>query len=126
MKIDLLLCEEDRQRFGAPEVLVLDTDRVRNTPAGLLIRWEAETNYAIERALDQLGSGAPAAAVLVWVWLARKQMGPDGGGQSDEGRPEPFAALIELRTMLATVRLHVEPEQIAGGDAVPPATSPGA
>lgn len=127
MKLDILLCEEDRERFGAPEVLVLDLDRVRDTPGRMLTRWEGETGYAIERALNELDYGAPAAAVLVCVWLARKQMGADGGGGvGDDGRPEPFSALGELRTLKAGVRSHVEPEPMAGGDAVPPATSPGA
>lgn len=126
MKIDLSLCEEDRERFGAPEVLVLDTDRVRDTPGRMLTRWEAETAYPIERALDDiLNSGTPpAAAVMVCVWLARKQMGADGGGQGDDGRPESYAALAELRTMRTGYSLHVEPEQLASGDANPPATSP--
>lgn len=127
MKLDLLLCKEDQERFGAPDVLVLDEDRARDTPAGTLIRWENETGYAIERALNEIGPGAPAAAVMVCVWLARKQMGEVGGGITDDGRPEPFAALAELRTIRTGVRRHVEPEQLAAdGDAVPPATSPGA
>lgn len=125
MKIDLLLGEEDRKRYGAPEVLVLDPDQVRDNPARNLIRWEAETGYPIERALNQIETDAPtASAVMVCVWLARKQAGADGGGQDDEGRPESFTSLADLRTLRIGTRVHVEPEQLAGGDVDPPATSP--
>lgn len=130
MLIDLLLCDEDRQRYGAPEALLLDTERLRDQPAKMLIRWEAECGYSIERALAELISSdtPPAAAVMVCVWLARKQMGPDGGGQGDDGRPELYSALQDLKTMRLGYRLHQEPEpeqpEPAGDDADPPAPSP--
>lgn len=125
MKIDLLLCDEDQKQYGAPDVLVLDMDRVRDTPARMLMRWEAETRYPIERALNQIVSDSPlAVAVLVCVWLARKQMGVDGGGQGDDGRPELFARLADLRTMRVGTRIHVDPEPLDGGDVNPPAGSP--
>jgi hypothetical protein len=119
--LDFLLSEEDRERFKAPDVLVLDTDKVRDQPAKMLIRWEAECGYSIERALNELvaSNTPPAAAVLVCVWLARKQMGADGGGQDDEGRPEAYASLADLRTIRVGYRLH-ELE----ADALPPESSP--
>lgn len=124
VKIDLLLCDEDRKRFDAPEFLVLDTEQLRDQPAGNLIRWEAETRYPVERALDEIltSSAPPAAAVLVCVWLARKQMGADGGGVDDNGRPEAYSALAELKTMRLGIRNHVE--ETIGDDADPPEESP--
>lgn len=126
MKIELLLSDEDRQRYRAPEVLILDTDRVHDTPARLLIRWEAEAGgYSIERALTELvaSNTPPAAAVVMAVWLARKQMGVDGGGvDEDTGRPEAYGALLDLRPHRVGIRAHAaEP---VGDDADPPGSSP--
>jgi hypothetical protein len=121
MLLDFLLCEEDREKYRAPDALVLDTEKLRDQPASMLIRWEAECGYSVERALNEIvaSNTPPAAAVLVCVWLARKQMGADGGGQDDDGRPESYPALADLRTMRVGYRLH-ELE----ADALPPEPSP--
>lgn len=122
MKIDITLSDEDRERYKAPETLLLDMDRLRDQPARMLMRWEAECGYSIERALTEITVSAtpPAAAVLVCVWLARRQMGADGGGQGDDGQPEAYATLADLRTMRVGYCRHVEPE----ADALPPESSP--
>lgn len=130
MIVELSMCPEDREALGGPEWLRLDTDRVLDTPAGTLIRWETETGYAIERAVRvDLNSGTPSAAgVLTLLWIARKQAGPDGGGQSDDGVPEPYAALARVRTLRVQIRSAPGPKLAPAaepeGDAVPPGGSP--
>jgi len=124
--IELSMCEADRSDLGGPEWLRLDTDRVLDTPGGTLIRWEAETRYPVERALgDALSSNhPPAAAVLVLLWLARKQGGVDAGGQDDDGRPESYTRLAQVKTLRTRIRSAREPEPTVEDDAVPPETSP--
>ncbi|HEU4422067.1 MAG TPA: hypothetical protein VFR67_05945 [Pilimelia sp.] len=122
--LEISLCEEDRKRLGGPEWLTLDVDRVYDTPASMLERWEMETGYAIERAMLEVGqTGAPPArATRVVVWLARKQAGVDGGGTDEEGRPESFSRLADLRTMQVAIRYAARPE---AGDAGDPPADPG-
>lgn len=112
--IELRMCDEDRKKYGGPEWTPLDFDRVMDTPAGMLRRWELETGYPIERAIDEAGSGAPAIATQILLWLSRKQTGD--GADEDTGMPEAFARLNDLRTMRVGVRRAAEPEV----DAVPP------
>nr|MDT0658023.1 hypothetical protein [Micromonospora sp. DSM 115978] len=128
MIIELQMCLEDRERLGGPEWIPLDTDRVMDTPAAQLITWEAECGYPIEKALSTIGSNTPpAAAVLVLLWLARKQGGDLVGGHDPETRmPERYARLTGVRTLRVGYRYPDlaaavdEPE----GDVVPPGDSP--
>lgn len=117
--LEIRLSDEDRKRYEADEWISLDVDRVLDTPAGMLKRWEQETNYPIERAIDQVGGGLPAVATQILVWLARKQDG--SGNDPATGRPETFGRLDDLKTMRVQLRRAVEAE--ADADAVPPAES---
>lgn len=120
MIIELSMCEADRKTLGGPEWIPLDVDRLLDTPAEQLIRWEAETGYPIERAISQLETGRPqAAAVLVMLWLARKQGGDLAGGQLDDGAPEPYARLAKVKT------LRVSTRYAKGADVNPPARPSG-
>lgn len=124
MIIELNMCDADREALGGPEQLRLDTERVLDTPADILIRWEAECGYPIEGALKQIRTSTPeAAAVLVVLWLARKQAGPDGGGQSDDGVPEPYRALAKVKTLRVGTRFVFD-DQPEDADAIPPASTP--
>lgn len=131
--IEIRMSDADRKRYGGPEWLTLDADRIVDTPASILERWEDEIGSPVELILAQAGlSYPPARAVRAAVWLARKQMGDLGGGVDDSGRPERFSALADLRTIKVQTRdaaPAVEPED---DDADPPAgagtpapTSPG-
>lgn len=139
MIIELSMCEEDRAALGGPEWVRLDVERVMDTPARDLIRWEAECGYPIERAMDDIrDSRPPAASTLVLLWLARKQGGDLSGGQLDDGRPEPYTRLTSVRTLRVAIRRtrDVEPAPesddnkvyvagLAGDtDAIPPASTP--
>lgn len=134
MIYELSLCEEDREQLGGPEWVQLDTERVLDTPAGDLVRWEAECAYPIERALADLGNSTPpAASTLVLLWLARKQGGDLAGGiDEDTGRPESYRRLASVRTLRVRIRRAriAEPSEkiyVAGqseGDAIPPASTP--
>lgn len=124
MILELSMCEADRDRLGGPEWVRLDTERLMDSPAADLMRWEAECAYPIERALSDAGNGAPpATSTLVLLWLARKQGGDPAGGIDEEtGRPEAYQRLLGVRTLRVRMRRgrDVEPE----GDAVPPGTLP--
>lgn len=129
MIIELSMCTADRDRLGGPEWIRLDTERVMDTPARDLIRWEAECGYPIERAMsDAADMAPPATATLILLWLARKQGGDLAGGIDEEtGRPEAFRRLLEVRTMRVRIRRaqDVEPAPAESeGDAVPPGSSP--
>lgn len=117
MKIELRIEEEDRKKLDipGPEWLLLDTEWVRDQPAERLMRWEAECGFAVERALAEIGSAMSAQGTLVLVWLARKQGGFNAGGRTDDGDPEPFAALSHVRTMRISAR------RFKAVDADPPA-----
>lgn len=106
MIIEVRIHEDDRKKLDipGPEWLTLDFDWVRDQPAERLVRWEAECGHSIERALNEAGRSMTAAATLVLVWLARKQGGLDAGGRTDDGDPEPFIALKDLRTMRVDLR----------------------
>jgi hypothetical protein len=120
MIIELSMCEADRETLGGPEWIPLDVDRLLDTPADQLIRWEAETGYPIERAISQIETGRPqAAATLVMLWLARKQGGDLAGGQTDDGLPEPYARLATVRTLRVSIRSG------QGADVDPPARPSG-
>jgi hypothetical protein len=123
MKLELRINEDDRKKLDipGPEWLMLDTDWVRDQPADYLMRWEAECGYAIERAINEMADAMSAHAVLVLLWLARKQGGYEAGGRDDDGDPEAFSALQHIRTMRVSARLFAEPK---AGDADPPATTP--
>lgn len=112
MKIDLRLSDDDRKRFGGPEWVTLDTERVRDNDARTLMRWEAECGL-IEAALDAIGGDLNTGHVLVLLWLARKQGGDLTGGQMDDGKPEPFTRLLDVHTLRIGMRL-------TPGDAAPP------
>ena len=120
------MCEADRSDLGGPEWLRLDTDRLLDTPAKTLIRWEAETRYPIERAYNEINTGAiPAAAVLVLLWVARKQGGDSAGGMDeDTGKPEAYTRLADVKTMRVQIRSVRDPEPVEDADAVPPENSP--
>lgn len=113
MKIDLRLCDEDREKFGGPEWVTLDIDRVRDTDARTLIRWEAECNGSIEAALSSIYGEITAGQVIVLMWLARKQGGDLTGGQLDDGTPEPYSRLLAIRPFRVGMRR-------TPGDAGPP------
>jgi hypothetical protein len=112
--IELRMCDDDRKKYGGQEWIPLDIDRLLDTPASMLKRWELETNYPVELAIDKAGSGAPAVVTQTLVWLARKQTGE--GSDEDTGQPETFARLNDLKTMRVSVRRAAQPE----ADAVPP------
>lgn len=118
--IELSMCAEDRKALGGPEWIPLDVDRLLDTPAETLIRWEAETGYPIERAISQIETGRPqSAATLVMLWLARKQGGDLTGGQLDDGTPEPYVRLAKVKTLRVSIR------SAQGADADPPARPSG-
>lgn len=127
--IELRMCDDDRTRFGGPEWVSLDLDRLIDLPASTLERWEEEAGYAIELACAQAGAThPPAKPVRILVWLARKQGGDLAGGIDEHtGRPESFARLAEMRTMQVRIRdaSTSEPEADANPPAVA-ATPPGA
>lgn len=112
--IEVRMCDEDRKEYGGPEWTTLDVDRLFDSPAALLERWEAETGYAIERAAAECALAfPPAKAVRTIVWLARKQHGANADAIDDDGQPEPFARLQDLKTMKVRIR-------DVAGDADPP------
>lgn len=110
--IEIRLCDEDRERLGGPEWIRLDVDRLFDTAASMLERWEDECGYSVERAAMQcIDPTPPARAVRVLVWLARKQGGDLAGGiDPDTGRPEAYARLADLRTMRVRMRDASTPE----------------
>lgn len=118
--IELSMCDADREKYGGPEWVSLDVDRLYDTPASYIERWERETGgYAIERALAEGGGFAPAKAVRVLMWLARKQSGANADAvDPDTGDPESFARLADLRTLQVRIR-RARPE-LPEDDAVPP------
>lgn len=122
MIIELKMADPDRKELGGPEWLPLDIDRLLDTPADKLIRWESEAEFAIERAISELNGGRPtASAVLVLLWIARKQGGDLAGGQLDDGTPEPYARLESVRTLRVSIRkARVQAES---GDVDPPVRS---
>ena len=123
MIIELSMCETDRRELGGPEWVQLDIDRLLDTPASTLIRWEQETGVAIERAISELNGARPgAAAVLTLLWVARKQGGDLAGGQLEDGTPEPYARLVSVRTL--RVGLRRAAVQV-GDDVDPPVRSSG-
>ncbi|MDG4784360.1 hypothetical protein O7626_00170 [Micromonospora sp. WMMD1102] len=127
MIIELRMCDEDREVLGGPEWVQLDTERVMDTPARDLIRWESECGYPIEQAMaDIRDSRPPAASTLVLLWLARKQGGDLSGGQLDDGRPEPYSRLASVRTLRVSIRRarDDEPAPEAEADAIPPESAP--
>lgn len=117
--VEFSICEEDRAKFGGPEWVGLDVERLYDSPAATLERWEAEAGYSIARACAETsGPFPPARAVHVLVWLARKQHGANVEAVDDEGNPESFARLRALKTMRVRIRDAAEV-----GDAVPPAVA---
>ncbi|MDG4784433.1 hypothetical protein O7626_00535 [Micromonospora sp. WMMD1102] len=128
MIIELRMCDEDRAVLGGPEWVQLDTERVMDTPAKDLIRWEAECAYPIEQAIrDIRDSRPPAASTLVLLWLARKQGGDLAGGVDEAtGQPERYARLMSVRTLRVATRAAVQPEPApeAEVDAIPPESTP--
>jgi len=119
--IEIRMHEEDRKKLDipGPEWLTLDFDWARDQPAERLVRWEAECGYSIERALNEAGKSMGSLACLVLIWVARKQGGLDAGGRTDDGDPEPFAALKDVRTMRVDLRNK------KAADADPPAEASG-
>lgn len=122
--IELRMCDEDRARYGGPEWIPLDLDRLVDAPASTLERWEEEVGYAIELACAQAGAThPPSRPVRILVWLARKQGGDLAGGIDERtGRPESFARLADLRTMQVRIRDISTPDPEAV-DANPPAVA---
>lgn len=113
--IEVRLCDEDRERFGGPEWTSLDMDRLLDSPAHMLARWEREMGgYAIMRALVECGDPyPPAKAVQAVTWLARKQHGSNADAVGDDGQPESFARLGEMKTMKVRIRdLVVEDDDV--------------
>lgn len=126
--IEIRMGDEDRARYGGPEWLRLDCDRLVHTTALDLERWEDECGMSIEQALADVAqmTHPRARAVRVVTWLARKQGGDLSGGVDADGRPERFAALGELRTILVQFRLSTpEVDADPPGEAFPrPESSP--
>jgi hypothetical protein len=115
--IEMRLCDQDRERYGGPEWMRLDVDKLLDLPARQLRRYEGQTGYPIERAIDQAGPGMPAVAGQVLVWLARKQNGLHRN--TPTGEAEPFDALDDLKTMRMAMRRAADEQP--GDDADPPA-----
>lgn len=123
--VEVRLHDDDRARLGGPEWQTLDVDRLLDTPYQTLVRWETECGYSIERALAECAVPfPPAKAVCVLVWLTRKQA-PGRPYVDQDGMPESFAHLKDIRTMQVRIRdkaPELEPE--ASDDADPPVPDP--
>lgn len=119
--IELRMCDADRDRYGGAEWIRLDVEKVLDLPAKTLRLYERQTDYAIERAIDQAGPGMPAVATQVLFWLARKQSGDNRNNPS--GEAERFAALDEMKTGRASLRRAADEPDEPEDDVDPPAPS---
>lgn len=113
--LELRMCDSDREKYGGQEWIRLDVDQVLDTPSSTLRRWELQTAYPIERAINEASHSMPATATQVLVWLARKQSGDHRSNPS--GQAEPFSNLDDLKTMRVALRVAVDE---AEDDVVPP------
>lgn len=116
--IELRMCDEDRERFGGTEWVQLDVEKLFDVPGKTLRRYEGQTGYPIERAVDQAGPGMPAVATQTLLWLARKQAAQNRN--TPTGEVEKFADLDDVKTMRVSLRRAAEEGE---EDADPPAPS---
>lgn len=73
-KLELRLCDYDRERWGGPEWLCYDHDAVLDTPADELDRWEQQIGVSLEVILREVGQDTARANRLV-AWIAYQQAG---------------------------------------------------
>lgn len=123
--IELRMCDSDRERWGdgpdGAEWMPLDVERLLDLPGKTLRRYEGETGYPIERAVDQAGPGMPAVACQTLLWLARKQNGLHRN--TPTGEVERFSALDDVKTMRVSLRRAADEADEPEDDADPPAPS---
>lgn len=119
--LELRLCDPDREKYGGGEWIRLDVDKVFDLPGKTLRRYENQTGYAIERAVDLAGPGMPSVATQTLVWLARKQSGDNRNNPS--GEAEPFSALDDLKTIRVSIRRAADGDAEPEDDVDPPAPS---
>jgi hypothetical protein len=131
--IEVRLSDEDRERYGGPEWVRLDLDKLWKTPSSQLERWEEELggnrSIALACGLVGLGRAQPAWAKRAVVWLARKQSGHNRYSQA--GTAETLASLADIQAMLVRIRDWEDPDAPAEPAAVeeedptdPPAQAP--
>lgn len=119
--LELRMCDSDREKYGGEEWIRLDVDKLLDLPAKTLRLYERQTDYPIERAIEEAGAGMPAVACQVLFWLARKQSGDSRN--TPAGTAEHFGALDDLKTMRTALRRAAVEEAEPEDDVDPPAQS---
>lgn len=131
--IEVRLSDEDREKYGGPEWVRLDLDKLWRTPSSQLERWEEQLggtrSISMAVGLTYRGRTAPAWAKRCVAWLARKQSGQNRNNAA--GTAETYAALADIQAMHVLIRdwedpdapAEAEVEEVEGDDPPGQATS---
>lgn len=77
------LAAADREKFGLPEWIAFDRDKLDDTPYSVLARWEKEIGAPIVRIVHAEWQAKTALGVKGYMWLALQLAGIDSPSFDD-------------------------------------------